>query len=849
MKSVRIRAVSLLVVLAVAAGLPSVAAAEAPSLVVSLSSDRSGPQALEGERVAGIVYVFVPATDQISRVRFWLDDPDRSGSARQDERNAPWDFAGTAKTGAALPFDTTRVTDGAHVITAEVGKSDGTPQVVDASFTVDNAAGALSVTPASLDLVADVGGAPIERPIQVTAEAESTTVGLVANRTWITVEPGQGSTPLDALVRVDPGGLSAGTHTGRVDIVASGHAAAGVTVTLEVGGGSSSDAILISSSMNRTPSAPLVGQTVKGDIYVFLPDQPGLETVRFWLDDPSLLGTPYRVENSAPYDLAGGTASTAYPLRTENLAEGSHTVSTRLEFADLTSRSVSGDFVVANEGPSLLFSPPREVITISEARPVVHLAPSLSATSGSPSVQVSSDAEWMSVEPCCASVPATLSVTVDPGGLPDGRHTGTVSATAPGYATATYAVELLVAGEPPTQVHLAYVDDPTSSVSVVWRTQEPVASEVEFREPGQATWAVAPGAPRPFTGQGVLHEVNISGLDPGRTYEYRVPGDGTGKSPVYTFRTAPDGPMEFDVVYLADTGIVGRTDGLATGTSDVIQAVAAMKPLVVLPGGDYAYYNTDKRFATLDEAIDAWFRQVEPFAAHAAMMPTYGNHETLLDEGYAPWAARFPTPSGLDNRRNYSFDLGPVHFVSIFAIQNQTGLTSSQMRWLKNDLAVARSPGKQWIVPYMHVSAFADGMNHPSNLALRKQLGPVFEQYEVDVVLMSHDQSYERTWPLVDVPASNRPTSTRTDCVAKNDGVTWVKVSPAGKLSNKNGGFSAWTTTPPPHWTAVRSNSQHHFARLRVTANAGLLLDVLGIHGDGSPPFLVDTVRFAAGAC
>lgn len=823
--------------------------AQTDALLVSDRSDRSNPQALAGSVVGGDVYVFVSSGAAAVRVRFWLDDPTMSASPRKDERNAPWDFAGTAKDRSALPFDTGRLEDGDHVITALIDMSDSSSVILQGMFSVNNAQSALTATPGSLDLVTDVDGPVVERPLHIDSGGTPTDVTITSDEAWLTVGHATGSTPLDTVIHVDPAGMAPGGYTGQLTVEGGGLPSLSIVVSLTVGSPSASDAIQVSYSSSRSPASALDGSTVKGTIYVFVAQEAGLDTVRFWLDDPSESGTPTRTENSAPYDLAGGTVDTAAPLRTDGIADGQHSVTARLEFDDGTRRSTTATFVVANEGPALAFAPTHEVAAVSEERAAFELRPELTTTGGSTTATLTADVGWLTAPSCCVSVPGPVVVMVDPASLPDGRHAGTVTATADGYGSATFRVELLVAGEAPTQVHLALVEDPRSSITVVWHTESAVPSELEYRPAGEIQWTGALGAPRSSTGSGTLHEVTLRGLAAGTRYEYRVRGDGAAKSPVHDFRTAPAGPASFDVVYLADTGIAGRLDGLTTGTGDVIQAVAEMSPQVVLPGGDYAYFDSDKRFATLDDAIDAWFRQVEPFAAGAPMMPTYGNHEVLLKEGYLPWAARFPTPEGYDDRRFYSFDVGPVHFISIFAVYGQRALTSSQLRWVKNDLAAARSAGRPWIVPYMHVSAFADGANHPSNLDLREQLGPVFEQYDVDLVLMSHDQSYERTWPLVDVPAGNRPTSTLRSCVSKADGVTWAKISPAGKLSNKNGGFSMWTTVPPPPWTAVRSNTEHHFGRLNVDAEGDMRLDVIGLPGGGGPTFLVDSVRFATGAC
>jgi hypothetical protein len=65
--------------------------------------------------------------------------------------------------------------------------------------------------------------------------------------------------------------------------------------------------LLVSSSSNRSNPTPLAGKTVSGNIYAFTsPDDSGVLRVRFYLDNPSMSGTPRRTESNAPYDFAGG---------------------------------------------------------------------------------------------------------------------------------------------------------------------------------------------------------------------------------------------------------------------------------------------------------------------------------------------------------------------------------------------------------------------------------------------------------------------------------------------------------------------------------------------------------------
>jgi hypothetical protein len=359
------------------------------------------------------------------------------------------------------------------------------------------------------------------------------------------------------------------------------------------------------------------------------------------------------------------------------------------------------------------------------------------------------------------------------------------------------------------------------------------------------------GAQKSSGTTGTLHQATLTGLLPSTQYEYRVRGDGGTWSDVYLTKTAPPpGNANFDFVYIADTGLVNRPDGLSTGTQQIIDDIAAMNPLLVLGGGDYAYYKTDKRFGPLDAHIDAWFNQSAPFLTQSAYMPTLGNHEVRLQESYDSWIQRMALPaSQTENFNVYSFDVGQIHFVSILAVLGNVGIPASQLDWIIQDVEAARARGQTWIIPYMHVSAFADGSAHPSNIGLRNQLGPVFEQLGVHLVISSHDQNYERTYPLINV-GQGSPVVTDQNLTGydENDGIVWLKVSPAGKLSNEGSGFSTFQTNPPPYWTAARDDTLHHFARFLVSADGTLTTQIYATPGNGTPSFVYDSFTYSLDA-
>ena len=146
---------------------PSAAAVGPYQLLASNSSNRSGPTPLDGSTVSGKIYVFTsPDTSDISRVRFYLDNPTATGTPRRTENIAPYDFAGGTTT-AATAFDTATIADGSHSITAAVDLTSGTTEVVTATFTVANnapAPSALSFSPGSLSFSAEQGGSAA-RPV------------------------------------------------------------------------------------------------------------------------------------------------------------------------------------------------------------------------------------------------------------------------------------------------------------------------------------------------------------------------------------------------------------------------------------------------------------------------------------------------------------------------------------------------------------------------------------------------------------------------------------------------------------------------------------------------------------
>jgi hypothetical protein len=426
------------------------ASASAYELLVSSSPDRSSPVALAGETVSGEMFVFLSPETGVSDVSFFLDDPDMSGAPVQVERGAPYDLAGTESDGTAVPFDSSTLPDGSHEVTALVGRSDGSSEVVSAAFTAANDSPALAFSPDSLSFTVEEGSSASAQTVDLAATDGSAAAFTVsADRTWVGVSPASGSTPATLTVSVEAGGLAPGTYSATVTAEAGGSAAGTLAVTLTVterppDGGSYE--LLLSSSPNRVEPVPLAGTTVGGEIYVFVEPEGGVSEVAFYLDDPDRSGAPVQVERSAPYDLAGTNGDgTAVPFDTASLPDGSHEVTAEVERSDGSSEVVSASLTVANVSPALAFSPESLSFTVEEGSGAVAQTAELAATDGSAAAfTASADRTWVSVSPASGSTPETLTVSVDASGLGPGTHSATLTAEAGGYAAGTLAVTLTV---------------------------------------------------------------------------------------------------------------------------------------------------------------------------------------------------------------------------------------------------------------------------------------------------------------------------------------------------------------------------------------------------------------------
>ncbi|MFW6290948.1 MAG: purple acid phosphatase family protein [Spirochaetota bacterium] len=392
------------------------------------------------------------------------------------------------------------------------------------------------------------------------------------------------------------------------------------------------------------------------------------------------------------------------------------------------------------------------------------------------------------------------------------------------------------------QIHLSWMGDPATTMTFRWHSNIGGGNPRVLVTGDSHGPVEVSGSRHDSPGDGYLFTAQASALRPGTSYDYRVVSDHE-ESPTYSFTTIED-PVRSDLVFafFTDTGLIGRPDGNATGTTRVYRELVKAQPRFLLGGGDYAYANRDGRFERVCDAVDEWFNQAQPVIARSPFFPQFGNHEAELLERFEDWQPRFALPRPTDGGRCYSFSVGGLFIVSLYAPSHR--VAPEHVAWLEAQLRSEARKRADFTIVYHHEAIYSHGNSHPTSLPVRHALAPLYDEHGVDLVLNGHDQNYERTYPLREIPHDPTPGSDSRDEYRRGDGVVFAKVSPAGKKSEIGNTFSRFVTKQHAY-VAARDDTRHHYALLTYSPGRSIVVYVYGLASDEAELELVDrfTIR------
>ncbi len=321
----------------------------------------------------------------------------------------------------------------------------------------------------------------------------------------------------------------------------------------------------------------------------------------------------------------------------------------------------------------------------------------------------------------------------------------------------------------PERIILSLTADPAHSQTVTWRTGKALdaaqaqiahASANPTFEKASAT-VTATAAKAEVSGGRAVGEyaAYFDGLMPNTRYSYRV-GDGTTWSEWNSFRTASDKPEAFRFLYLGD-----EQNSIKSLWSRAIRNAYGKAPdaRFIVHAGDLLEEGYD------DRLWGEWCDAMGFISAEIPSLATPGNHDLHRVPGGAGskevlsvsslWRQHFALPAngpkGVDELReqSYTIDYQGVRFISLdvnvysneaFSESAKERVGKMQLVWLEELL---RNNPNRWTIVVQHqpIYPIAKGRDY---VEMREALLPLYDKYNVDLVLQGHDHTYARTHKL-----------------------------------------------------------------------------------------------------
>jgi hypothetical protein len=348
----------------------------------------------------------------------------------------------------------------------------------------------------------------------------------------------------------------------------------------------------------------------------------------------------------------------------------------------------------------------------------------------------------------------------------------------------------------PEQVHLTWGRNPATHMVVSWASPG-LAKHPRVLLTRHDGWTRTVHADhRSYTdglnGETVFaYHAEIQALAPNTIYSYTVTADNDASEKPFSasFSTAPVGRAPFRFTSFGDLATPNTEWVLSYAQSAfAVAAVESFQPLFHLLNGDLCYANLNP--AAQPAVWRDFGNNNQASAANRAWMPCLGNHEVEFNngsQGFTSYLTRYTLPEndvpGFRGRW-YSFKVGGALFISLDAddVIYQDGAAfvggpaplvpaastgnpaiapgtsfyirgysnGAQTAWLEKTLAKARKDKTvDWIIVQMHqLACSSSATGNGSDLGIRQAWLPLFDQYEVDLVVNGHDHDYERSFPV-----------------------------------------------------------------------------------------------------
>lgn len=214
--------------------------------------------------------------------------------------------------------------------------------------------------------------------------------------------------------------------------------------------------------------------------------------------------------------------------------------------------------------------------------------------------------------------------------------------------------------------------------------------------------------------------------------------------------------------------------GCNPNTNDTLDNIMSMNPELVIGLGDYSYRDT----------ADCWLEIIEPISQK--MKIAIGNNDDDSSDLLNQYLNKFNLTS-----QYYSFNYGGIHFL-VLQPKLPLEVGSPQYNFAVNDLASSASDSNlRWTIVVTHLPVYWSPAERPAETSLREYgitnlreiYHPLFERYDVDIVLQAHLHAYERTYPVMyneTEPLDPMVTSNETEIYENPEGEIFTTIGTGG---------------------------------------------------------------------
>ncbi|WP_273225362.1 S-layer homology domain-containing protein [Geosporobacter ferrireducens] len=313
----------------------------------------------------------------------------------------------------------------------------------------------------------------------------------------------------------------------------------------------------------------------------------------------------------------------------------------------------------------------------------------------------------------------------------------------------------LTPGKDATQLNIAWYTNMTATKSVVQVAQKSDAVGTAFPVHTAHTFIgnVAPASEGYFS-----NKVTVTGLKENTAYVYRL-GDGSDEnwSPIYDYATKATDAYSFLLV--GDPQI-----GSSNVTSDTAGWVDTMsKALTAFPGISFMLSAGDQVNTSSSETEYTGYFAPDQLKS-LPVVTTIGNHDNSIHYAYHFHVPNESSEYGITAAGgDYYFTHGDTLFM-VLNTNNSSGATHKAFM----QEAIEANPTAKWKIVMFHQSIYCSANHSVSSsiTSLRQQLFPIFDEFEIDVVLMGHDHSYTRTYQMMgDIPQKDQQVNEYGDVI------------------------------------------------------------------------------------